>query len=145
MHRPAQGFVCLWGVLLLGLAGCAVTPTKPLLVRRIFVEEASGAPSPELALCAAVIHDTSVRVLQDLGYVASQEPAEADAFLHAAWTARPATAGTPEGRVSLRVTMIGRDGAVMKEVDVIHDARAGFLTRERIADQVRAKLGSLSP
>jgi hypothetical protein len=143
MHRPRQVILSLWGGLVLALGGCSVAAPKPVLVRSVYVEEAAGTASPELARCADVIHDTSVRVLRGLGYVAASEPTTADASLHATWLARPVTAGSPAGRVSLRMSLVTRDGTVLKSAEVITDAQAGFLTKERIADHIRTKLGAV--
>jgi hypothetical protein len=143
MHRLKQAILSFLGCLLLGLGGCSAGSPPPRLVRSIFVEEASGAPSPDLAQCADVIHDTSVRVLIDRGYLAAMDPAVADAFLHAVWITRPAIAGTPQGRVTLRMTLVSRDGAVLSVLDIVTDTPAGFLSRERISDHIREKLGAI--
>lgn len=143
MHRLRPAILSLLGCLLLGLGGCSAGSPPPRLVRSIFVEEASGAPSPDLAQCADVIHDTSVRVLIDRGYLAAMDPAVADAFLHAVWITRPAIAGTPQGRVTLRMTLVSRDGAVLSVLDIVTDTPAGFLSRERISDHIREKLGAI--
>jgi hypothetical protein len=97
-----------------------------------------------LAQCAEIIHDTSVRVLKARGFIAAVDPSDADAFLRAIWIARPMTAGKPEGRVTLRMTLVDRDGAVLSAVDAVADAPAGFLTKERIADLIRMKLGVIA-
>ena len=144
MHRLKQAILSFLGCLLLGLGGCSVSPPKAVLVRSIYVEEASGAPSLDLAQCADVIHDTSVRVLIDRGYVAAMDPAVADAFLHAVWIAKPMTAGTPQRRVTLRMTLVTRDGMVLHSVDAVVDTPAGFLSKERIADLIREKLGVIA-
>jgi hypothetical protein len=112
-------------------------------VRSVYVQEAIGAPSPSLALCVDVIHDTSVRVLQSRGYVAATEPAGADAILYAAWYARPVRSGMPVGKVSLRLTLVDRSGRVLESFEVFSDAQASFLSKERIADLVREQLGKL--
>jgi hypothetical protein len=143
MHRFRQATLRLLGSLALGLAGCAGPAAPPVLVRSVYVEEAIGAPTPDLALCGDVIHDTSVRVLRSRGYVAAMEPAGADATLYAAWYARPASAGSPVGKVSLRLTLADRNGRVLDAFDVITDAQANFLSKERVADLVRERLGKL--
>jgi hypothetical protein len=143
MHRLRPAILSLLGCLLLALGGCSAGSPPPRLVRSIFVEEASGAPSPDLAQCADVIHDTSVRVLQSRGYVAATEPAGADAILYAAWYARPVSAGIPVGKVSLRLTLVDRSGRVLGSFVVISDVQASFLSKERIADLVREQLGVL--
>ena len=143
MHRFRQAILRLLGCLALGLAGCAGPDAPPVLVRSVYVEEAVGAPTPDLALCGDVIHDTSVRVLRSSGYVAATEPAGADAILSAAWYARPAGSGSSVGKVSLRLTLADRNGRVLEAFDVISDAQASFLSKERIADLVRERLGKL--
>jgi len=143
MHRFSQVTRRLLGCLALGLAGCVGPDAPPVLVRSVYVQEAIGAPSPSLALCVDVIHDTSVRVLQSRGYVAATEPAGADAILYAAWYARPVSAGIPVGKVSLRLTLVDRSGRVLGSFIVISDAQASLLSKERIADLVREGLGML--
>ena len=143
MHRFRQATLRFLGCLALGLAGCAGPDTPPVMVRSIYVEEAIGAPTPALALCGDVIHDTSVRVLRSRGYVAATEPSGADAILSAAWYARPVSSGGPAGKVSLRLTLTDRSGRVLDTLDVITDAQASFLSKDRIADLVRARLGRL--
>ena len=143
MHRLRPAILSFLGCLLLGLGGCVGPAAPPVLVRSVYVEEAVGAPSPALALCGDVIHDTSVRVLRSRGYVAATEPAGADAILHAAWYARPVSAGSPVVKVSLRLTLANRSGSVLDSFDVISDAQASFLSKERIADLVRERLGML--
>jgi hypothetical protein len=128
---------------LLGLVGCAGPEGPPVLVRSVYVEEAIGAPSPELALCGDVIHDTSVRVLRSRGYVAATEPSGADAILYAAWYSRPVSSTGSVGKVSLRLTLADRSGRVLESFDVISDAQASFLSKDRIADLVREQLGKL--
>ena len=88
------------------------------------------------------IHDASVRALQTLGYVAAAESGEADAVLRAVWLGEASTGEHPEGRVTLRMSLVVRDGKVMKTLDIISDVPARFLTRERIADRIRAQLGN---
>jgi hypothetical protein len=143
MHRPRQAILSFLGCLLLGICGCSVNAPEAALVRSIYVEESSGAPTPDLAQYADIIHDTSVRVLTDRGYVAAMEPAHADAILHAGWIARPAIAGTPQGRVTLRLTLVSRSGAVLFAADALADMPVGFLSKEQIAELIRTKLGSL--
>jgi hypothetical protein len=143
MHRLWPAISCFLGVVLLGFVGCSVGTPQPVLVRSVYVEEASGAPSDDLAQYADVIHDTSVRVLIERGYVAAMEPASTDAFLRACWVARPANAGTPQSRVTLRMTLVSRDGAVLSVLDIVTDTPAGFLSRERISDHIREKLGAI--
>ena len=143
MHRFRQVTRRLLGCLALGLAGCVGPDAPPVLVRSVYVQEAIRAPSPALALCGDVIHDTSVRVLQSRGYVAATEPAGADAILYAAWFARPVSAGIPVGKVSLRLTLVDRSGRVLGSFLVISDAQASFLSKERIADLVREGVGML--
>ncbi len=143
MHRLRQATLSFLGCLLLGLSGCTAGSPLPGLIRSIYVEEPSGVPTPDLAQYAAVIHDTSVRVLVERGYVAAMEPATADAFLHAVWIARPAIAGTPQGRVTLQMTLVSRNGVVLRVLDIVTDTPAGFLSRERISDHIREKLGTI--
>lgn len=143
MHRTHQVVLCWWTGLLVALAGCSGSVPKPLVVRSIYVEDAVGSPVPELAQHADVIHDTSVRVLQCLGYVAATGPGEADAILQATWLGRPSLAAMPSGRVSLRMSLVARDGSVLKSAEVIAEVPAGFLTRERVAEEVRTNLGGL--
>ena len=143
MHRFRQAAIRFLGCLALGLAGCAGPDAPPVLVRSVYVEEAIGAPSPALALCGDVIHDTSVRVLQSRGYVAATEPAGADAILYAAWYARPVSSGLPVGKVSLRLTLVDRSGRVLDSFYAIADEQASFLSKERIADLVRDQLRKL--
>ena len=143
MHRFRQATLRFLGCFALSLAGCAGPDAPPVLVRSVYVQEAIGAPSPSLALCVDVIHDTSVRVLQSRGYVAATEPAGADAILYAAWYARPVSAGMPVGKVSLRLTLVDRSGRVLESFEVFSDAQASFLSKERIADLVREQLGKL--
>jgi hypothetical protein len=143
MHRFRQATLSLLGCLLLGLVGCAGPDAPPVLVRSVYVQEAIGAPSPALALCGDVIHDTSVRVLRSRGYVAATEPAEADAILYAVWSAHSVRPGLLVGKVSLRLTLVDRSGRVLDSFDVISDQQASFLSKERIADLVREQLGKL--
>ena len=143
MHRHGLAITSILGCFLFGLAGCALDAPRPLLVRSIYVEEAVGAPSPDLGRCADTIHDTSVRVLKERGFIAAMEPTEADAWLRATWSIRPSAIGTPEGRVTLRMSLVSRDGTLLKGADIIADAPAGLLTNERIADLVRARLGAV--
>lgn len=144
MHRFGSVFAVFLGSLLF-LVGCASRQVGLSPIRRVYVEEAVGAPAPGLAGSAAVIHDTSVRTLRSLGYADAREPDEADAFLRASWFVRPASAGSIDGRVTLRISLVGRDGGVLRTVDVVTDAPAGFLTEERIADLVREKLAKVTP
>ena len=143
MHRLRPAILCFLGVVLLGFGGCSAGRPTPGLVCSVYVEDSSGAAPPDLAQYAAVIHDTSVRVLVERGYVAAMEPDGADAFLHAVWITRPAIAGTPQGRVTLRMTLVSRNGAVLSVLDIVTDTPAGFLSRERISDHIREKLGSI--
>jgi hypothetical protein len=132
------------GIVLLGFGGCSAVSPVSALVRGIYVHEPSGAPTADLAQCADVIHDTSVRVITQRGYIATMEPASADAFLYSFWIARPAIAGTPQGRVTLRMTLVSRDGSLLSAHDIVTDAPAGFLTKERISDHIREKLGTIT-
>jgi hypothetical protein len=143
MHRFRQTTLRFLGCLALGLAGCTGPDAPPVLVRSVYVEEVIRAPSPELALCGDVIHDTSVRVLRSRGYVAATESAGADAILYAVWYSRPVSSGLPVGKVSLRLTLADRSGRVVDSFDVISDAQASFLSKERIADLVREQLEKL--
>jgi len=144
MHRLRTAILCFLGAVSLGSGGCSAGSSPPGLVRSIYVEGASGAPIPDLAQYADVIHDTSVRVLVKRGYVAAMEPARADAFLRASWVARPPIAGTPQSRVTLRMTLVSRDGAILSALDIVTDTPAGFLSRERISDHIREKLGAIA-
>jgi len=143
MHRQRLAILSFLGCLLLGVCGCSVESSRSVHVRTIYVEEAVGAPSPDLAQFADVIHDTSVRVFMSRGYVAAVEPTEADAFLRPVWLARPSAAGMPGGRATLRLTLVDRDGRQLHAVDLVADVPSGFLTKERLADLVRTKLGTL--
>ena len=143
MHRLRRAILCFLGVVSLGFGGCSAGSPAPGLVRSIYVEDSSGVAPPDMAQYADVIHDTSVRVLVERGYVASMEPASADAFLRASWVVRPAIAGTPQGRVTLQMTLVSRDGAVLRVLDIVTDTPAGFLSRERISDHIREKLGAI--
>ena len=145
MHRLRPAILCFIGVVLLGFFGCSAGSPKAGLIRSIYVEEPSGAPPPDLAQYGDVIHDTSVRILIERGYVAAMEPASADAFLRASWVARPAVTGTPQSRVTLRMTLVSPGGAVLSVLDIVTDTPAGFLSRERISDHVREKLGTIIP
>lgn len=136
---------CFSACLLAGFVGCADVSPGGASLRRVFVEDTARSPSPSLARSADVIHDTAVRTLLRHGYLAAAEPAEADAFLRSAWHSAPADAGLPDGRVSLRMTLVGRDGTRHREFEVIAAAPARFLTDERIADLVRAKLDANLP
>lgn len=100
--------------------------------------------APELSGCAEVVHDTAVRALTARGYVAAMEPGTADAWLRFAWIARPLDAGRPEGRLTLRMTLVARDGTLLRSAEVFADAPSGFLTKERVADLVRAKLAAFA-
>ncbi len=144
MHRLKPSVLSILGGLLLGLAGCSIGSPKPLLIRSIYVEEASGAPAPDLAQYSAVIHDTSVRVLEDFGYIAAMEPARADAFLHAVWMIRSPATETPPGHVTLMLTIVARDGTPLHVVEAVTDMPVGFLSRERLADLIRTKLGMIT-
>jgi len=143
MHRFRQATLRFLGCLALGLAGCAAPDAPPVPVRSVYVEEVIRAPSPALALCGDVIHDTSVRVLRSRGYVAATERTGADAILYAAWSARPVSPGLPVGKVSLRLTLADRSGRVLDSFYVISDQQASFLSKERIADLVRDQLEKL--
>ena len=143
MHRFRQVTRRLLGCLALGLAGCVGPEAPPVLVRSVYVQEAIGAPSPSLALCDDVIHDTSVRVLQSRGYVAATERAGADAILYALWSAHSVRPGLLVGKVSLRLTLVDRSGRVLDSFDAISDQQASFLSKERIADLVRDQLEKL--
>ena len=143
MHRFRQAILRFLGCFALGLAGCAVPDAPPVPVRSVYVEEVIHAPSPALALCGDVIHDTSVRVLRSRGYVAATERAGADAILYAVWYSHPVRPGMPVGKVSLRLTLADRSGRVLDSFDVISDQQASFLSKERIADLVRDQLGKL--
>jgi hypothetical protein len=145
MHRFRQATLRFLGCFALVLAGCAGPDAPPVPVRSVYVEEAFffGAPSPALALCGDVIHDTSVRVLQSRGYVAATERAGADAILYAVWYSHPVRPGMPVGKVSLRLTLADRSGTVLDSFDVISDQQASFLSKERIADLVRDQLRKL--
>ena len=143
MHRFRQVTRRLLGCLALGLAGCVGPEAPPVLVRSVYVQEAIGAPSPSLALCDDVIHDTSVRVLQSRGYVAATERAGADAILYAVWSAHSVRPGLLVGKVSLRLTLVDRSGRVLDSFDAISDQQASFLSKERIADLVRDQLEKL--
>ncbi len=115
-----------------------------MLIRSIYVEEAPGTLVPDLAQYSAVIHDTSVRVLEDLGYVAAMEPARADAILHAVWMIRPPATGTPPGHVTLKLTIMARDGKTLHVVEAVTDMPASFLSQARLADLIRTKLGMIT-
>ncbi len=143
MHRFRQTTLRFLGCLALGLAGCAGPDAPPVLVRSVYVEEVTRAPSPALALCGDVIHDTSVRVLRSRGYVAATERAGADAILYAAWSAHSVRPGLLVGKVSLRLTLVDRSGRVLDSFDAISDQQASFLSKERIADLVREQLEKL--
>lgn len=143
MHFSRQVTLRWLGCLALGLVGCAGPDAPPVQVRSVYVEEAVGAPSPDLALCGDIIHDTTVRVLRSRGYVAATEPAGADAILYAAWSARPSGVAGPVGKVSLRLTLVDRSGRVLDSLDAISDVPASFLSKARIADLVRARVGML--
>ena len=145
MHRLRPAILCFLGVVLLGFVGCSAGSPQPGLIRSIYVEGSVCAPTSDLAQYADVIHDTSVRVLIERGYVAAMEPASADAFLRASWLARPAIAGTPQSRVTLQMTLVSRGGAVLSVLDIVTDTPAGFLSRERISDHIREKLGTIIP
>ena len=144
MHRLRPAILCILGVILLSFGGCAAGSPPSGLVRSVYVEDSSGAPTPDLAHFKDVIHDTSVRVLLDRGYVAAMEPSSADAFLHATWIALPVIAGTPQRRVILRMTLVSRTGAELFAVDAVADTPAGFLSKERISEQIRTKLGTIA-
>lgn len=131
--------------LLAGLVGCADVSPGNARLSRVFVEETARSPSPSLARSADIIHDAAVRTLLRHGYLAEAEPAEADAFLRSAWHSAPADAGLLDGRVSLRMTLVGRDGTRHRDFEVITAVPAGFLTDERIAELVRTKLGANLP
>jgi hypothetical protein len=53
------------------------------------------------------------------------------------------TVGTLQGRVTLRLTLVARDGAVLYAVDAVADAQSAFLSKERIADLIRSTLGKI--
>jgi hypothetical protein len=142
MHRLRPAIRCFMAGLFLGLAGCATESPRPSLVRSIFVEEPAGLPSPELSGCSEIVHDTAVRALRSRGYVAALEPATADAWLRFTWFSRPLDAGRPEGRLTLRMTLMTRGGSLLRSVDVFAEAQSGLLTKERVADLVRAKIGA---
>ncbi len=125
------------------MVGCSVPQPASGVVASIYVEDAVGAPTPDLALCHDVIHDESVRVLRARGFQAASEPAAADARLRAVWIAQPTVAGRSSARVSLRMTLERRDSGVLQSFDVINDAPAVFLTKERVADYVRAGLTAI--
>ena len=133
------------GFLLAGLAGCADVSPANTPIRSVFVEETATGSSPSLARSADIIHDVSVRVLLRHGYLAAAEPAEADAILRSEWVSRPADAGSFDGRVTLRMTLVGRDGARHRFFDVVTALPIGFLTEERIAELVRTKLDANLP
>jgi hypothetical protein len=143
MHRLRLPFLVFLAGLLLGSAGCAVSRSGSVVVGSIYVEDAVGAPTPDLARCHDVIHDESVRVLRARGFLAASEPAAAEGLLRAVWFAHPAAAGKPAGRVSLRMTLEDRDGRELQSFEVITEASAGFLTKERIADLVRTGLSPI--
>lgn len=143
MHRLRTAILCFLGVVSLGLGGCSVDSSTTRVVRTLYVEEPSGASSSDLAQYSAAIHDTSVRVIVESGHIAAMEPASADAFLRAFWIVRPAIAGTPQGRVTLRMALVSRGGSVLSAHDIVPDAPAGFLSKERISDQIREKLGAI--
>jgi hypothetical protein len=42
------------------------------------------------------------------------------------------------------MTLVARDGTFLRSVDLVADMTAGFLTKERIADLVRTKLGAIT-
>ena len=113
------------------------------MFRSVFVADTLGSPSADLAACADVIHDSSVRTLMARGYVAATEPAQADVILRSAWSARPVTAGRPDGKVSLRLWIEDPSGRVLKTFDAIVDAQAGLLTRDRVSEAVRTKVGAM--
>jgi hypothetical protein len=143
MHRFRQAILRFLGCFALGLAGCACPDAPPVPVRSVYVEEVIHAPSPALALCGDVIHDTSVRVLRSRGYVAATERAGADAILYAVWSAHSVRPGLLVGKVSLRLTLVDRSGRVLDSFDAISDQQASFLSKERIADLVRDQLEKL--
>jgi hypothetical protein len=143
MHRFRQATLRFLGCFALGLAGCAGPDAPPVLVRSVYVEEVIRAPSPALALCGDVIHDTSVRVLRSRGYVAATERAGADAILYADWSAHSVRPGLLVGKVSLSLTLVDRSGRVLDSFYAISDQQASFLSKERIADLVRDQLEKL--
>jgi hypothetical protein len=145
MHRFGPSMVSFLGFLLAGLGGCADVPPANAPIRSVFVEETATGSAPSLARSADIIHDVSVRTLLRHGYLAAAEPADADAILRSEWFARPGDAASIAGRVSLRMTLVGRDGARRRVFDVVTAFPVGFLTDDRIAELVRTKLDANLP
>lgn len=144
MHRGWQVIGSLLGGLSLGLAGCAVTDQPGGSIRHVYVREATGATLSDLLVHDAVIHDTSVRVLSGRGYVAALEPSAADALLRSAWIVRPPAEGAGAPKVSLRLTLERKDGRILRSFEAIDEVPVRFLSPERVADHVRARLGTIN-
>jgi hypothetical protein len=76
--------------------------------------------------------------------VAAPELTAADAVLRAAWIVPSPVAGAAGPKVSLRLTLVRRDGRVLRTFVAIDEVPLRFLSPERVADHVRAGLGPIN-
>ena len=144
MHRRWMIIRSLLGGLSLVLSGCVSADQPALEIRKIFVQEDSGAAAFGLPAYDAVIHDASVRVLAGRGYVPAQESDAGEAVLRPSWISRSPANDADGAKVALRLTLERNDGRVLRTFMVLEDVPVRFLSQERIADQVRARLGTIS-
>lgn len=144
MHHAWTVVGSLLGGLALGLAGCVGAGPHDGEIRQVYVQEASGVTAHGLPAYDAVIHDTAVRVLTARGYVAALESAAADAWLRPAWVFRSPATGADGAKVSLRLTLERKDGLVLRTFTIIEAVPAHFLSPERVADEVRGRLGTIN-
>jgi hypothetical protein len=144
MHRSGPSWFLLLVAISLFHAGCGTAPApEASFVRSIFVQEPIGAVTAEMRLCGEVAHDAAVRRLEALGYRAAKDEAEADAILEGTWGLSPATADASRQQVTLRLVLREQSGRTLFAVEVIKGVPLGFLSKDRVGEQVGEELSAL--
>jgi hypothetical protein len=96
-----------------------------------------------MRLCGEVAHDAAVRRLEALGYRAAKDEDEADAILEGIWGLSPAAADASRQQVTLRLVLRQKSGRTLFATDVIKNVPLGFLSKDRIGEQVGERLSDL--
>ena len=78
-----------------------------------------------------------------MGFRAAQEEASADAILEGAWLFAPPGPSASSPRISLRLELRSREGRSCFLTEAIPGTPLGFLSPERVRDEVEARLASL--